>query len=108
MAYTNVKETFEQLYKNFKPEAAKGVDAVFQWELLGEGGGYWHMIVKDQTCQLVEGKHPSPTVSQTSKAEIFLAMVNNELNPMMAFMSGKLKVKGNMLLAQKITDIWPA
>lgn len=108
MAFTDVKETFEQLHKNFQPEVAGDIDAVFQWELLGDAGGNWHMIVKDGACELVEGKHPSPAVSQTSTAEVFLAMVNNELNPMAAFMSGKLKVKGNMLLAQKITEIWPA
>jgi len=34
-------------------------------------------------------------------------MVNGEINPMGAFMSGKLKVKGNLMLAQKIMDIWP-
>ncbi len=108
MAYTNVKETFDQLYKNFNSQAAKGVDAVFQWEILGDGGGSWHMTVKDQTCQLAEGKHPKPNVSQTSSVQTFLALVNNELGGMQAFMSGKLKVRGNILLAQKIMDIWPA
>jgi putative sterol carrier protein len=108
MAYTNVKETFDQLYKNFNPQAANGVDAVFQWEILGDGGGSWHMTVKDQTCQLAEGKHPKPNVSQTSSVQTFLALVNNELGGMQAFMSGKLKVRGNILLAQKIMDIWPA
>ncbi|MCF8120671.1 MAG: hypothetical protein K9L83_10720 [Deltaproteobacteria bacterium] len=39
MAYTDVKETFEQLYNNFNADAAKGVNAIFQWEILGEDGG---------------------------------------------------------------------
>ena len=108
MVYTNVKETFDQLYKNFNPQAAKGVDAVFQWEIIGDGGGNWHMTVKDQACQLAEGKHPKPNVSQTSSVQTFLALVNKELGGMQAFMSGKLKVRGNILLAQKIMDIWPS
>jgi len=108
MAYTDVKETFGQLYNNFNAEAAKGVNAVFQWEILGEGGGSYYMSVKDGTCELNEGKHESPNVRQTMKTEVFLGMVNGEINPMGAFMSGKLKVKGNLMLAQKITDIWPA
>ncbi len=107
MAYTDVKQTFEQLLKNFNPEAARKVDAVFQWEILGEGGGTYYMTVKDGTCQLAEGRHQSPNVSQTMKREVFLAMVNSELNPMAAFLGGKLKVRGNLLLAQKIMDIWP-
>jgi len=107
MAYTDVKETFDQLYNNFNAEAAKGVDAVFQWEILGDGGGNYYMSVKNGTCELAEGKHESPNVRQTMKTEVFLGMVNGEINPMGAFMSGKLKVKGNLMLAQKIMDIWP-
>ncbi|MCF8120672.1 MAG: SCP2 sterol-binding domain-containing protein [Deltaproteobacteria bacterium] len=65
------------------------------------------MSVKDGTCELNEGKHHAPNVAQTMKTEVFLGMVNGEINPMGAFMSGKLKVKGNLMLAQKIMDIWP-
>jgi putative sterol carrier protein len=35
----------------------------------------------------------------------FLAIVNGKLNPQMAFMSGKLKVQGDMGLAMKLQQL---
>lgn len=41
----------------------------------------------------------------TATDEDFLALFNGELNPMMAFMQGKIKVKGEMALALKLQTI---
>ena len=39
-------------------------------------------------------------------AEDWVSMVNKELNPMEAFMSGKLKVSGDIMLAQRIPELF--
>jgi len=36
-----VKEVMEALPLAFQPDKAKGMDATFQFELTGEGGGTW-------------------------------------------------------------------
>jgi putative sterol carrier protein len=36
----------------------------------------------------------------------FKKLVNGDLNPMMAMMSGKLKIKGDMAVAMKLQDMF--
>jgi putative sterol carrier protein len=107
MAFTKAQDAFDAMIENFDPAAAQGLEAVFQWEVLGEGGGKWHIVVQNGRAELHDGKHVSPNVSQMSNIDLFLGMVNFEVNPMQAFMSGKLKVTGDMMMAQKILEIFP-
>ena len=107
MPITSVKEVFNKMPEVFNPSAAQGLNAVFQYDISGEGGGQWNVVVKDGTCQVHEGAHAAPTVTLTMSDETWLAMVNKELNGMQAFMSGKLKVSGDIMLAQRINDLFP-
>jgi putative sterol carrier protein len=62
--------------------------------------------VKDGACQVAEGKHASPTVTLTMASDTWLGIVNKQVNAIQAFMGGKLKLTGNMMLAQKIQDLF--
>ena len=107
MAFTDVKEMFGKMPEVFNPSAAQGMDAVFQYEITGEGGGNWSVIVKDGACEIQEGTNDSPNVSLTMSAETWLAIVSKETNGMQAFMSGQLKATGDIMLAQRIEQLFP-
>ena len=106
MSFTDAREVFVKVQERFKPEAAAGMNAVFQFEITGEGGGKWNIAIKEGTCQVREGQHDDPTVALTMASETWLAMVNKQLSGMQAFMSGKLKVKGDIMLAQKMQSLF--
>jgi putative sterol carrier protein len=106
MAITNVKEVFDKVPQAFNADAAKGLDAVFQFDITGDGGGIWNVAVKSGACQVQEGKVSSPTVTLTMSGDTWLGMVNKQINGIQAFMSGKLKLSGDMLLAQRIPDLF--
>jgi len=106
MAITNVKEVFDRVPQAFNADAAKGLDAVFQFDITGEGGGNWNVAVKSGACEVQEGKAASPTVTLTMSSDTWLGMVNKQINGIQAFMSGKLKLNGDMLLAQRIPDLF--
>lgn len=108
MALTNVKETFDEMPKLFNANAAKGMNVVYQFDITGEGGGNWNVVIQEGTCKVQEGKASNPTVALTMSSETWLAMVNKQTNGMQAFMTGKLKLSGNMILAQKIPEIFPS
>jgi putative sterol carrier protein len=97
-----VKETFEAMPSRFKPERATGVSAVIQYEITGEGGGTWSATIKDAACVVKEGAAPSPNLTLTMSSQDWLDMLAGKLSGQMAFMSGKLKLKGDMGLAMKI------
>ena len=107
MAFTDIKEVFSNIPKVFNPTAAKGVNAVFQFDITGDNGGSWNVVVKDGDCQVNEGTHASPSVTLTMAPDTWLGMVNKQLNGMQAFMSGKLKAKGDIMLAQRIQSLFP-
>ncbi len=104
---TSVKEYFDTLDQRFQPEGAKNLQAVFQFELSGDGGGTYHILVDNGTMKVVEGAHATPTATIKMTGEDYVKMVNGKINGTMAFMKGQMKVTGNMLLAQKMQAMFP-
>ena len=107
MPVSTVKEYFDTLSNRFVPNAAKGVKAVFQFELAGDGGGTYHVTVDDGVMSVAEGPSPTPSATLKMSADNYVKMANGELNGAMAYMKGQLKVTGNVLLAQKMQAIFP-
>ncbi|MBI5487140.1 MAG: SCP2 sterol-binding domain-containing protein [Deltaproteobacteria bacterium] len=103
---TTVRETFENMPASFKPEAAKGMNAVYQFDIVGDGGGKWYAAIADGKLTVGEGQHEKPGVTITMKTEHYLAMAEGKMGGMMAFATGKLKVKGDMILAAKMQAIF--
>ena len=105
--FTSVKEIFAGMSGVFNRNAAAGLNAVFQYHIKGAESGDWYVAVKDQTCMVSEGVHGSPTVSLTLADKDWIAMCNGELDGMSAFMGGKLKLSGDIMLAQRIASLFP-
>jgi putative sterol carrier protein len=106
-APTSCKEAFERMPTVFNKDAAKGLDAVFQFDLSGDGGGKWNVAVKNETCDVKEGAHPSPNVTISMAGQDYLDMVNGKANPQMLFMSGKLRIAGDLGLAMRMQSVFP-
>lgn len=97
-----VKETFDLMPSRFRPDKAAGINAVIQYDITGEGGGSWYATIKEGACAVTAGTAASPNLTLTVGGQDWLDMLAGKLNPQMAFMSGKLKLKGDMGLAMKI------
>ncbi|MFQ5351516.1 MAG: SCP2 sterol-binding domain-containing protein [Candidatus Binatia bacterium] len=107
---TSVQDVFAEMPNRFNAAAAAGLDAVYQYELSGDDGGTWHVAIKGGEIEggvVNEGGHDSPNITISMTASDFLDMINGKLNPQMAFMGGKLKIKGDMSLAMKMQQIFP-
>jgi len=103
----SVDEYFTTLEQRFVPSAAKGVDAVFQWELAGDGGGTFHAHVHDGRVEVKRGAHEGAAVCLAMSADDYVRIVNGELDGVAAFTSGRSKVKGSLTLAMKMRSLFP-
>ena len=102
----DVKAIFSAMPVNFNADAAKGMTSVIQFNLSGDGGGTWHVAIKDGACAVTEGAHASPNMTMTMAASDYVDMISGKLNGQMAFMSGKLKIAGDMGLAMKMQSLF--
>lgn len=101
-----VREVFERMPQAFRPDRAAGVDAVFQYQISGPGGGEWHVQVKNAACEVHEGMHAAPTTTILMSDDDFLALIGGKLNAMKAFTSGKLKLKGDVMKSQLVEKLF--
>jgi putative sterol carrier protein len=102
----SVQEFFSDLGSRFKPDKAAGLNAVYQFDITGDAGGQWHADIADGTCTVSAGEAPNPSITITAGDDDWLSIVSGRLNPQMAFMQGKLKVKGDMGLAMRLQSIF--
>lgn len=107
MAASNVAEAVDIMKSRFNPSAASGLNAVYQVNLTGAEPSQHYLAIKDGGLETAEGVHESPNITINMASSDFVAMTNGQLNPTMAYMSGKLKISGDMGLAMKMQSIFP-
>jgi hypothetical protein len=108
MPVASVKEVFEQhMPAKFqaRPDVVGKIGAVYQFNISGAGGGSWTVDCTQPGGKIAEGTADAAGCTVVATEADFLAIVNGKLNPQMAFMSGKLKIAGDMGLAMKLQQI---
>jgi putative sterol carrier protein len=97
------REFFETLESRVDSAKAGGLTATYRFEI--EGAGIWTVDVDDGKVSVSEnGADADCTISTSS--ETFMKIAKGEQNPTVAYMSGKLKVKGDMGQAMKLQRLF--
>src|ERR1700722_15551655 len=105
-APTSCKQAFDLMPTRFNKDAAKGLNAIYQFDLSGDGGGKWQVEIANDQCVVKEGAHPAPNITISMSAQDYLDMLAGKLNGQMAFMTGKLRIAGDMGLALRMQSIF--
>ncbi len=95
-------EMIKSMPNTFKPEVAGDLEATVQYNI---SKPMYH-IIKDKTVSVHEGDAEEPTLEITISDENFVKLFEGSLNPMTAFMMGKLKIKGDVMLAQRLASLF--
>jgi putative sterol carrier protein len=106
---TSVKGVFEQHLParlQAKPDVVAKINAVYQFNISGDGGGSWAVDCTAPGGAVAPGQSGSARCTVAMTEQDFLNLVNGKLNPQMAFMSGKLKIQGDIGLALKLQQIF--
>jgi len=90
-----VEDIFNTMKDRFRPEGAKDVDAVFGYDIAGEGK--WKLTVKNNAMTLEKADQLSGCIATMSAdGETFVGVNTGKFDATNAFMSGKFKVEGDM------------
>ena len=101
-----VPEIFDRMPGLFQPDRAAGVNASVAYKVTGEGGGEYTCIVKDGTFALEAGARADANATVTISAADWIALNEGTLDPMAAYMSGKLKASGDQNLLMKFPKLF--
>lgn len=100
------RELLEMMPKGFRPEAAQGVTAVYQFEMSGLETFVAHLKIQDGTCTLVDGPAEDPGVVVKSPSDVWLAISTGEMDGQEAFMSGRYQVEGDLMLLMRLKSLF--
>jgi putative sterol carrier protein len=107
MPVESAREVFEvHMPKRFAdtPGLSAGVNAVYKFVLTGAGGGTWSVDLTQVPATVTEGDSEAQCTI-TLPSGVFVDVVNGALSGQKAFLSGKLKVQGNVSLALQLGTI---
>lgn len=110
------KATVQELFDNYLPQRIEaaferfkdtlaGMEGILQFNITGENGGVWHILIKEGKGEVKKGEHETPTTTFTVDSADWLALVQRKVDPQAIFMSGKLKIAGDMSLAMRLGQI---
>ena len=101
-----VKSLFPAMVERFIPEKADGVNAAILFDLSGDNGGLFWLTVADGQAETGVGEISNPSMTVKAEADDWFAVTTGQMNAMQAFMTGKLKILGDMGLAMKMQTMF--
>jgi putative sterol carrier protein len=99
-------EISQMMVEGFVPEKADGINAIIQFDLSGDNGGQFYLDIKDGSVEAHDGMADDAKMTLRAALDDYLAVASGQMNPMQAFMSGKIKIQGDMSLAMKLQTMF--
>jgi putative sterol carrier protein len=101
----SIKSLLDDMQSRFDPNAASGLDAIFQYDIADNGS--WQIEVKDGACNVTEGTQSDPNVTLAMDLDTMASVLSGETDGMQAFMSGSIQATGDIMLATRLADLFP-
>ena len=104
-----LNEIFSRFPKQFRADRAGSTNTVIHWTIGGRADGgtdTYEVVIADGACTVSPTPQADPKLSVTVGAVDFLNLITGNGNPMMMFMTGKLKAKGDLGLAANLQNLF--
>ena len=101
-------EVFDRMPTLFRADRAGATRAVIHWNITGgpSGADTYETVIEDGACTVTNQPAREPKLSMTMDPVTFLKVVSGDGNPMMMFMTGKIKAKGDLGLAAQVAKLF--
>jgi putative sterol carrier protein len=100
---SSVQDFFEGLPTRVAPDRIEGMNNTYVFDI--EGAGAWTVAIADGSIDVSQGVTDADCTFSASE-ESFEKIVSGEQNPTTAYMTGKLKIKGDMGAAMKLQKLF--
>lgn len=98
-----LNRVFEGMRSRFVPERAGGVDAEIQFVVQDDGDEHGYLVsIHDGACSVAHTSVEDPKVTLSTDLVSFLKMVAGKVGGPQLFMTGKLKISGDLFFATRI------
>ncbi|GAA3280690.1 MULTISPECIES: SCP2 sterol-binding domain-containing protein [Dactylosporangium] len=100
---------FSRFPELFRADRAGSTNAIIHWNITGApdgGADSYELVIANGACVLSPSPDQEPKLAITVGPVDFLKVVSGVGNPMMMFMTGKLKAKGDLGLAANIANLF--
>lgn len=101
----SVEQFFSELQGKIDTNKTAGMNQTYQFNIEGDGGGSWYVKLTDGQPEVAAGQAESPNITLTADAANWLDIATGKMNGQTAFLTGKLKIQGDMSLAMKLQSI---
>ncbi|RNA45144.1 hydroxysteroid dehydrogenase 2 [Brachionus plicatilis] len=103
---TDVSASMNALRRLLSPELVQKINGVYAFKITDAKTADWYLDLKNGSGKIDSGVYNGQVnCTMTMSSDIFNKMTSGALKPTMAFMSGKLKIKGEMGLAMKLEKL---
>jgi putative sterol carrier protein len=98
-----LSQVLDGMVQAFQPDKAAGQSAVIGWDVTAADGTHsFQLDIADGTCTASQGNEKPARVTMGMALPDFLRFMSGQLDGMQAFMTGKLKLSGDMMFAQSM------
>lgn len=108
MAEMDVVKIMQDIPNHFNPAQAKGVSGTVQCIFSGDQASNWVIEIDNQTCTVEESKVDDPDLTIRASGEDGVKILRGQMDPMRAYMLGKVKVRGDLSLGMKLAKLFNA
>lgn len=98
----SVNELIRKMPAALNPAAASSMQSTIQYSISNP----MYIVIDNGQCTVHEGVAHSPDVNLQMADEDLAALLKGEMNGVTAFMTGKLKLEGDMMLAQRLPSLF--
>lgn len=101
-------EIFKRMEEHFRADQAANTEAVIHWRITRDGSDHDHyeVVIGEGNCTVNEEPEHEPRVSFKTDGVTFLRLVTGNASGPMLFMTGKLKIEGDMMFAPQVQSLF--
>jgi len=104
--FEDVSQAIESLPQSIDSQKLAGLSTVAHFQISGTEYADWTVSVDDGDLSVSSGAPPNADLTFMVASEDLLSMFNGALNPVAAFMQGRIKVEGDLMQAMRLQALF--